>query len=82
MKFRVEVVCVHADGAEQGYDVIEMERHQLAMEIHIARNIDRRKGARAALNAGPAIRASTPETLTRLPGSDHRILHSCGSEDQ
>jgi len=32
MKFRVEVICVHADGAEQRCDVIEMERHQLAME--------------------------------------------------
>jgi hypothetical protein len=32
MKFRVEVICVHADGVEQRCDVMEMERHQLAME--------------------------------------------------
>jgi hypothetical protein len=32
MKFRVEVICVHADGVEQRCAVREMERHQLAME--------------------------------------------------
>jgi hypothetical protein len=32
MKFRVEVICVTAEGAEQRRDVMEMERQQLAME--------------------------------------------------
>jgi hypothetical protein len=30
-KFRVEVICVHAAGAEQRCDAIEMERNQWAM---------------------------------------------------
>ena len=32
MKFRVEVICVNEDGAEQRRDVMEMERQELAME--------------------------------------------------
>ncbi len=32
MKFRVEVICQHEDGAEQRCDVMEMERRQLAVE--------------------------------------------------
>jgi hypothetical protein len=32
MKFRVEVICVREDGAEQRRDVMEMERYELAME--------------------------------------------------
>ncbi|MGH9401988.1 MAG: ISKra4 family transposase [Terriglobia bacterium] len=32
MKFRVEVISVNDDGAEQRHDVMEMERQQLAME--------------------------------------------------
>jgi hypothetical protein len=32
MKFRVEVICVNDDGAEQRCPVIEMERRQLAIE--------------------------------------------------
>ena len=32
MKFRVEVICVTDEGAEQRRDVMEMERQQLAME--------------------------------------------------
>jgi len=32
MKFRVEVICVNDDGAEQQHDVMEMERRELAME--------------------------------------------------
>jgi hypothetical protein len=32
MKFRVEVICVNDDGAEQRQDVMELEREQLVME--------------------------------------------------
>lgn len=32
MKFRVEVICVNDEGAEQRRDVMEMERRELAME--------------------------------------------------
>ena len=32
MKFRGEVICVNDEGAEQRHDVLEMERHELAME--------------------------------------------------
>ena len=32
MKFRVEVICINDGGAEQRCDVMEVERHQLAME--------------------------------------------------
>jgi hypothetical protein len=32
MKFRVEVICVNDEGAEQRRDVIEIERRELAME--------------------------------------------------
>ena len=32
MKFRVEVIRINDDGAEQRYDVMELERHELAME--------------------------------------------------
>jgi hypothetical protein len=32
MKFRVELICVHAHGVEQRCSVMEMERHHLAME--------------------------------------------------
>src|SRR5580704_16511877 len=32
MKFRVEVICVNDEGAEQRHDVMEMERRELAME--------------------------------------------------
>ncbi len=32
MKFRVEIICVREDGAEQRRDVMEMERQQVAME--------------------------------------------------
>jgi hypothetical protein len=32
MKFRVEVICLDEDGVEQRSEVLEMERHQLAME--------------------------------------------------
>jgi hypothetical protein len=32
MKFRVEVVCISDAGQEHRNDVVEMERHQLAME--------------------------------------------------
>lgn len=32
MKFRVEVICVNGDGAEQRRDVTEIERRELAME--------------------------------------------------
>jgi hypothetical protein len=32
MKFRVEVICVNDEGAERRHDVMEMERHELAME--------------------------------------------------
>jgi hypothetical protein len=32
MKFRVEVICINDDGAEQWCDVMELERHELAME--------------------------------------------------
>ena len=32
MKFRVEVICVTDEGAEQRREAMEMERQQLAME--------------------------------------------------
>jgi hypothetical protein len=32
MKFRVEVICVNNEGAEQRCEVMEMERQELAME--------------------------------------------------
>jgi len=32
MKFRVEIICVNDEGAEQRRDVMEMERNELAME--------------------------------------------------
>jgi hypothetical protein len=32
MKFRVEVVCISETGQEHRSDVLEMERHELAME--------------------------------------------------
>ena len=32
MKFRVEVICVNDEGAEQRHEVMEMERQELAME--------------------------------------------------
>jgi hypothetical protein len=32
MKFRVEMICINDDGTEQRCDVMEMERHQVAME--------------------------------------------------
>jgi len=32
MKFRVEVICVNDEGAEQRRDVMEMKRDELAME--------------------------------------------------
>jgi hypothetical protein len=32
MKFRVEVICVNDEGAEQRHDVMELEREQLVME--------------------------------------------------
>lgn len=32
MKFRVEVICVNDEGAEQRRDVTQMERHELRME--------------------------------------------------
>jgi len=32
MKFRVEVIRINDDGAEQRCDVMELERHELAME--------------------------------------------------
>ena len=32
MKFRIEVVCINDAGHEQRNDVLEIERHQLAME--------------------------------------------------
>jgi len=32
MKFRVEVVCISEAGQEHRSDVLEMERHELAME--------------------------------------------------
>jgi len=32
MKFRVEVICVNDEGAEQRRDVMDMERDELAME--------------------------------------------------
>ena len=32
MRFRVEVICMQDDGAEQRRAVMEMERRQLAME--------------------------------------------------
>jgi hypothetical protein len=32
MKFRVEVICLHEDGTEDRCDVIDLERHELAME--------------------------------------------------
>ena len=32
MKFRVEIICVNDEGAEQRHEVMEMERNELAME--------------------------------------------------
>ena len=32
MKFRIEVVCINDAGHEHRNDVLEIERHQLAME--------------------------------------------------
>ena len=32
MKFRMEVICVHEDDAEDRCAVIDLERHELAME--------------------------------------------------
>lgn len=32
MKFRVEVICINDGGAEQRCEVMELERHDLAME--------------------------------------------------
>ena len=32
MKFRVEVICLHEDGAEDRCDVIALEKHELAIE--------------------------------------------------
>jgi len=32
MRFRVEVICLSENGAEDRYEVVEVERHELAME--------------------------------------------------
>ncbi len=32
MRFRVEVICLDEDGAEDVCKVVEVERHELAME--------------------------------------------------
>ncbi len=58
MKFRVEVICLQEDGTEDRCDVIDFERHELAMEtlgldlkeskailhgVQVAEDLDRRR---------------------------------------
>ena len=69
MKFRVEMICVQDDGVEQRCDVMERERHPLAMETLGLRVAD----GKAVLRGVQDFVASQPisEDLERRRSGSH-----------
>jgi hypothetical protein len=78
MKFRVEVICVNDEGAEQRREVMQMERRELAIRIFLfsrnflvfslLRAIQGQRQVRSRLAAPPSCPSCTRSRAFRIAG--------------